>query len=145
MTSRPAADVCGKPITAVIPDLETRGLAAAFRRVLEQGSVELLAPALHKYLIPCPPQDPTSTFQHMQQRTVIAPLRDGPKITGLVVTIEDVTSRRQKEKDLANVDTLASDDWRKGPREALLALIESYTDVVFELDAAAVEGWRKSD
>src|SRR5512132_3828759 len=26
----------------------------------------------------------------------------------------------------------ASDDWRKGPREAMLALIESYVDAVFE-------------
>ena len=38
----------------------------------------------------------------------------------------------------------ASDDWRKGPREALLALIENYTDVVFELDEATVQGLRKS-
>jgi hypothetical protein len=37
----------------------------------------------------------------------------------------------------------ASDDWRKGPREAMLALIESYTDIVFELDEVAVQGLRK--
>jgi hypothetical protein len=36
----------------------------------------------------------------------------------------------------------ASDDWRKGPREALLALIESYTDVVFVLDETSVRGLR---
>jgi hypothetical protein len=28
----------------------------------------------------------------------------------------------------------ASEDWRNGPREALLALMDSYTDVVFEAD-----------
>src|SRR5687768_18222088 len=37
----------------------------------------------------------------------------------------------------------ASDDWRKGPREAMLALIESYTDIVFELDEVTVHGLRK--
>src|SRR5688572_25109061 len=28
----------------------------------------------------------------------------------------------------------ASDDWRLGPREAMLALIENYTDIVLEVD-----------
>ncbi|HXQ38276.1 MAG TPA: NIPSNAP family protein [Anaerolineales bacterium] len=28
----------------------------------------------------------------------------------------------------------ASDDWRKGPREAMLAPIENYTHIVFEVD-----------
>src|SRR5262249_17331297 len=37
-----------------------------------------------------------------------------------------------------------SDDWRQGPREALLALIENYTDIVLELDDVAVQGLRKS-
>jgi hypothetical protein len=36
----------------------------------------------------------------------------------------------------------ASDDWRKGPREALLALIESYIDIILELDEVTVEGLR---
>jgi hypothetical protein len=37
----------------------------------------------------------------------------------------------------------ASDDWRLGPREAILALMENYTDIVFELDEVTVEGLRK--
>jgi hypothetical protein len=37
----------------------------------------------------------------------------------------------------------ASQDWRNGPREAMLALMENYTDVVFELDEATLEGLRK--
>ena len=37
----------------------------------------------------------------------------------------------------------ASDDWRKGPREAMLALIENYTDVVFEVDDVTVQGLRR--
>ena len=36
-----------------------------------------------------------------------------------------------------------SDDWRRGPREALLALIQSYTDVVLELDEQTVQGLRR--
>jgi hypothetical protein len=37
-----------------------------------------------------------------------------------------------------------SDEWRKGPREAILALIENYTEVVLELEEAAVLGLRRS-
>jgi hypothetical protein len=37
----------------------------------------------------------------------------------------------------------SSDDWRLGPREAILALMESYTDIVLELDEVTVQGLRK--
>lgn len=37
----------------------------------------------------------------------------------------------------------ASDVWRQGPRERILALIESYTDIVLELDEATVQGLRR--
>lgn len=37
----------------------------------------------------------------------------------------------------------ASDDWRKGPREAVLACIESYTKIVLGLDEVTVNGLRK--
>jgi hypothetical protein len=36
-----------------------------------------------------------------------------------------------------------SDDWRQGPRERMLALMENYTDIVFELDVATLQGLLK--
>jgi len=36
----------------------------------------------------------------------------------------------------------ASDDWRQGPREAMLALIENYIDILLELDEVTVQGLR---
>lgn len=48
------------------------------------------------------------------------------------------------QRDQMDEDYYASDDWRKGPREALLALIESYTDIVFEVDEVTVRGLRVS-
>ncbi len=47
------------------------------------------------------------------------------------------------QREQMDEDYYASDDWRKGPREALLALIESYTDIVFEVDEVAVQALRK--
>ena len=36
-----------------------------------------------------------------------------------------------------------SDEWQSGPREAIVALVENYTEVVLELNDVAVQGMRK--
>ena len=46
---------------------------------------------------------------------------------------------RQRSQD----EFYASDEWREGPREAVLALIESHTSVVLMLDDGAVAGLRR--
>jgi hypothetical protein len=51
----------------------------------------------------------------------------------------DILAQREPTEDAY----YASDDWRKGPREAMLALIENYTDIVLEVDEVTVEGLRK--
>ena len=70
----------GQPITRIIPDLEARGLLTRLRRVLEHGTVEVLAPAFHGYFLACPPEHPAPGVERMAQRTTIAPLRDGAQI-----------------------------------------------------------------
>jgi hypothetical protein len=37
-----------------------------------------------------------------------------------------------------------SDEWRKGPRQAILALIENYATVVIEMEESTVDGLRQS-
>jgi len=36
-----------------------------------------------------------------------------------------------------------SDEWKQGPRAAIIALIENYTEIVLELDEATVDGLRR--
>lgn len=36
----------------------------------------------------------------------------------------------------------SSDEWRQGPRGAILTLIENYTEIVLELDESTVQGLR---
>ena len=36
-----------------------------------------------------------------------------------------------------------SDEWRQGPRQAILALIENYSEIVLELDEVTIQGLRK--
>ena len=131
VTSRASKDVCGKRFTDLFPEIEKRGLLAPFRRVLELGAVELLSPALHGYLIACPAPAGATRFRQMQQRTVIAPLREDTAITGLIVTIEDVTLRRESERD--NITDLASDDWRTRRQAVDRMLSEPGETLVLEL------------
>lgn len=37
----------------------------------------------------------------------------------------------------------SSDEWRQGPREAIIALIENYTEIVLELDEVTVQRLRR--
>ena len=67
----------------------------------------------------------------------------GPSLHGentyYVIRRYDSLTQREQMEDAY----YGSDDWRLGPREAMLALIESYVDVVLEGDEATVIGLRK--
>jgi len=51
---------------------------------------------------------------------------------------DSLSQREQMEESY-----YSSDDWKLGPREAMLALIENYTDIVLELDQVTVQGLRR--
>ena len=53
MTGIDATAAVGRPLTEVVPDLESRGLLAAVREPLDSGAARVLAPAFHGHLIPC--------------------------------------------------------------------------------------------
>jgi PAS domain S-box-containing protein len=101
MTGISAETARGKSIAEIIPNLETRGLLTRFKRVLDEGTIEILAPAFHRCLISCEPQFASQHFTEMRQRVTIAPLRENESIRGLMVTIEDVTERMESEMRLA--------------------------------------------
>jgi HEAT repeat protein len=139
----------GQSLIALIPDVEERRLLARFRRVLDEGVVEVLAPAFHHYLIACAPLTPSKRFDKMQQRVNIAPLRENERIAGLIVTIEDVTERLDRERDLAEhlahedeatrlraAQTLAGDE----ALDAAPPLLGALKDESWRVRRAAVEG-----
>ena len=66
----------GRPIADVVPGIRERGLLPRFERVLATGEVQVLAPAFHHYLIPCPPSEASSHFDRMQQSVTLGPLRE---------------------------------------------------------------------
>ncbi len=131
----------GQALTALLPDLEKRGLLKRFQRSLNEGVVEVLATAFHHYLIPCTPVTPAKHFDKMQQRVTIAPLRDDHSIAGLIVTVEDVTERLERERELSMpmLDALSDKDWtvrreavkevsQRAAPEAIAALLQSVAE-----------------
>jgi HEAT repeat protein len=100
----------GRPLADVVPGVASRGLIARFEQVLATGEVQVLAPAFHHYLLPCPPAEPSPNFDHMQQRVTLGPMRDGGRIAGVMATIEDVTARLDRERAVAA--SLRADDWQ---------------------------------
>lgn len=101
------ADACGRTLAELFPELGAARMRP-LQRVAEAGTVEVLAPALHRYLIPCPPRHASAHFTRMQQHVTITPVHAAGAVVGVAVRIEDVTARRDLEADLAS--QLASPD-----------------------------------
>ncbi|MET0645364.1 MAG: HEAT repeat domain-containing protein [Pyrinomonadaceae bacterium] len=141
LTGVPAAAACGRPLVEVIPNLEERRLLARFRRVLDEGVVEILAPAFHHYLIPCPPANASAYFDRMRQRVSIAPLREEGRIVGALVTIEDVTARLERERALSEQLAHADEGTRLGAAQTF-ARDESLEPAQPLLGALKDESWR---
>jgi hypothetical protein len=57
----------------------------------------------------------------------------------LLIRAYDSLEDRQQSQDRF----YGSEEWRQGPREPILALIESHTSVVLEMDEATVRGLRR--
>ena len=138
----------GQPLTALVPDLEQRGLLTRFQRSLKDGVVEMLAPAFHHYLVPCAPLNPAKHFEKMQQRVTIAPLRDDDSIAGLIVTVEDVTDRLENERELATRLSARDEMTRLNAAEILsddesfdaTPLLASLSDDSWRVRRAAIKG-----
>jgi HEAT repeat protein len=140
LTGIDEASASGQVLTTLLTDLEKRGLLKRFQRSLNDGVVEVLASAFHHYLIPCAPVTPSKHFEKMQQRVTIAPLRDDESIAGLIVTIEDVTERLERERELAARLAQGDEATRLNAAETL-SEDQSY-DATTLLDALSDESWR---
>jgi hypothetical protein len=56
----------------------------------------------------------------------------------LIRAYQDLAHRQQSQDDF-----YGSDEWRQGPREPILALIENFTSIVLEVDEATLAGLRR--
>ena len=135
-----------KRLDELVPGLSSRALIDLIREPLVSGSPQVLAPALHKFLIPCPPLTPSDEFEQMQQRVVVGALRDDQRAVGLVISVEDVTERLEHERRLARelrdatpeVRVKAVEQFGARHTEGLGPLAEAMADQDWRVRRAAV-------
>jgi HEAT repeat protein len=143
------SEAVGRRLGDLFPELAERGMLARMQRVIAGEGVQVLAPAFHKYVIPCPPRG-NSAFERMRQHVTIAPLFDGRKVGGLIVTVQDVTARLERERELARQLESPDELTRLHAAELLAArdipplLGDALADDSWRVRRAAVEGMARS-
>lgn len=100
VTGLSESEVRGRLLPELFPHVREQGLEERLWDVIRTGQVEVLAPTFHRYLIPCPPVKPSRHFAHMRQRVIVAPITEGQAVVGALITVEDVTARMEKERDV---------------------------------------------
>lgn len=141
MTGLKEDQVKGKNLFELFTEIKERNLDKKFINVIETGQVEFLSSVFHKYLI----KIPSSLNQNglMMQSISIAPLFDGYKIIGTIVTIRDVTKEKtDKEENKRNeidektkselIEKLNSRDWRER-KDAVESLQKTTSDIIEEI------------
>jgi hypothetical protein len=94
-----AADVVGRPLFEVFPDLVTRRLDRYYRQALT-GQTVFLSQRLHKYVIPLPQSGDSPAGAFHQQTSRIVPLMEDGAVCGTLTLVEDVTERVAYEAEL---------------------------------------------
>jgi HEAT repeat protein len=150
-TGIPTSEAVGKSLFDLFPGIASRGLAPRFVHVVENEAVEILAPAFHHYLLPCTPKTVSPNFSFMQQHVTISPIYDHGThgtVTGAIVTIEDVTARLDRERELAQQLVSPDEATRLHAAQTLAreaagagSLAQAFGDSSWKVRSAAVSGF----
>jgi len=133
-----AADVIGRPLFEVLPDLVTRGLDTHFRAALA-GEARVLSHRFHRYLIASRASHPESA-----QTARIAPLEIDGTIVGTIAIVEDVSERVATEREMRH-QIEAAEAARSVAEEAVRVKDEFLATLSHEIRTPlnAVLGWTK--
>lgn len=101
-SGKSAAEMAGRNLLEVYPDLITRRLDEYYRDTLAR-QVRVVSQRLHGYLLPMTPTIEGSKFALMQQSARIAPLIEEGRVIGTITVIEDVTERVERENRLVEL------------------------------------------
>jgi len=95
----PPADVVGRSLLELFPELPGSPAEAALRRALE-GSTTMWAHRFHRFLLPFPAPAGYEQFARMQQSARIMPMLREGEPSGVLVLLQDVTERVAREEEL---------------------------------------------
>src|SRR5262249_52963667 len=94
-----AAAVIGVSLFDLFPELIDRGLDQVYRNTVDRGQITVLANRFHRYLVKLPGRSEYGLAE-MQQSARIAPLICEGEIVGTITSIDDVTERVVREREL---------------------------------------------
>ena len=149
---RAAADVIGRPLVEIFPELRDSPAEAALQRALG-GATTMWAHRFHGYFIPLPPPLGNERFEQMQQTARVLPLVQGDAVDGALVIVHDVTERVAREEELsaalrnAEVASQAKSDFLASMSHELrtpLGAIVGYMDLLEGEMVGAVEPLQKT-
>ena len=106
-SQRTAEEMIGKNIFDVFPNLNKPVFLRSFKSVLTFGNFYFFSQKLHGHLFPFPSLSSfQSPFEFMQQSCTVCPLRenDGPRVTHLCITVQDVTEIAEYERLLEEMN-----------------------------------------
>jgi diguanylate cyclase (GGDEF)-like protein len=99
-----SAEVLGKTLTGLYPDLDQPAFRRNFRSVLSFGIVACFSQLLHGGLFPWKPSPGSPEgFGEMQQRCVMGPLRVEGRLSQAYLLVEDVTETVSYQRRLAEL------------------------------------------
>ena len=138
-----AADVVGRSLFAVYPDVAQRGLKEYYEES-SGGKVTVISHGLHRYLLPMPPTNLDLGLRYMPQSGHIGPLSDGESLIGAVTILEDVSDRIASEARL-RTQIEAQQRARTAAETALRAKDEFLSTLSHEMRTPlnAVLGWAR--
>jgi len=138
-----AAQVLGRPLFDLYPDLTARGTDEYFNAALE-GHLTVISQGLHRYVLALPPTNANLPFPEMPQSGHIGPLSNSGEIIGTVTILEDVSDRLASEAQLrAQIE--AQQLARTTAEKALRAKDEFLSTLSHEIRTPlnAVLGWAR--
>jgi PAS domain S-box-containing protein len=103
-SGRSAAEVIGRPLLELFPELQGSGAIGVLRRVFA-GETVMMAQRFHGYLLPFAYNG--DGFDWMQQSVRVVPHMNGDSVTGAIAFIQDVTERVRREDDLRSATARA--------------------------------------
>ena len=111
-----SAEVIGRDITGLYPDLEQKGFRWKAENVFKLGTFAFFSQQIHGHLIPLPlTRYLTSSFEYMQQNATLSPVRNADgNVAFLCVTIEECTDavryRERLERAKRELETMSLTD-----------------------------------
>jgi signal transduction histidine kinase len=94
-----AAEVVGRPLLEVFPELRGTAAEGAFQRALG-GATIVWSQQFHGHLLPLAPAAGHEGVDRMQQSARLVPLQQGDRVRGVLAIVHDVTERVVREQAL---------------------------------------------